>query len=629
MGDRCRWTTEGFIDAFRTTHQYMVDTSFVFVLGAGASKDSDIPTGGELVRTWLEDLWRRHDGMSSSLEEWATATNLDIDKFDFASSSSFYPQVFERRFGDYLDEGYAALERAMEEKKPSFGYSVLAQILSQTRHRIVVTTNFDNLVSDALYHFTEAVPLVCGHESLAPYIRARMRRPVIAKIHRDLLLNPYSDTKNTATLADSWACALKTIFTNFSPVFIGYGGNDGSLMGFLENKLEPGEIAGRMYWCYLRNKPIPPRVEALVRKHRGALVPIDGFDLLMLRLNADIFNYPLGLDDKITSRASARAALYRSQLDTLMKKQLTGRVPTSSATLDAVHALITPAPAEADAAAPDLWWVPVVEAWREPAAKRRDELLRDAARRFPDEPQVLTALAWHVVMVGGDLDEVGALVDRALEKHPEDVPLLTVRARLHRVARNTDAAEELFSRAIAIAPKNADALTSYAIFLAEDLGRLGEAEEIFARLTELYPQDRGGILPNRGEVLLVAGQLDAADAVWQEVEQNDSPAASTAIALFHRALIARLRGQSDALFLGYLKSLFSAKQTIEMWNFDAVFRAAERMGLPHDVLALYRLIATTFVDAEKGALLDQSPLWREIAPLRPERPVRPVTPAPD
>src|SRR3954469_18445062 len=133
----------------------MEDTSFVFVLGAGASKDSDIPTGGELVQIWLEDLRRRYDGTSSSLELWATAENLDIANFDYASASSFYPQVFERRFGDYLDEGYAALEKIMEEKKPSFGYAILAQILSQTRHRVVVTTNFDNLVSDALFHFTE------------------------------------------------------------------------------------------------------------------------------------------------------------------------------------------------------------------------------------------------------------------------------------------------------------------------------------------------------------------------------------------------------------------------------------------------------------------------------------------
>ena len=78
----------------------------------------------------------------------------------------------------------------MEGAEPSFGYSVLAQILVKTRHSIVITTNFDDLVADALSMFAHKHPLVCGHESLTGFIRSQMRRPLVAKVHRDFPLHP-------------------------------------------------------------------------------------------------------------------------------------------------------------------------------------------------------------------------------------------------------------------------------------------------------------------------------------------------------------------------------------------------------------------------------------------------------
>jgi hypothetical protein len=67
---------------------------------------------------------------------------------------------------------------------------VLAQIMADKQHKAAVTTNFDNLLADALAVYTRALPLVCGHESLTGFIRPNLQRPLIAKIHRDLLLNP-------------------------------------------------------------------------------------------------------------------------------------------------------------------------------------------------------------------------------------------------------------------------------------------------------------------------------------------------------------------------------------------------------------------------------------------------------
>ena len=55
------------------------------------------------------------------------------------------------------------------------------------RFSIVLTTNFDDLVADALYLFTAARPLVIHHESLANFIRPTRTRPLVVKLHGDAI----------------------------------------------------------------------------------------------------------------------------------------------------------------------------------------------------------------------------------------------------------------------------------------------------------------------------------------------------------------------------------------------------------------------------------------------------------
>ena len=70
---------------------------------------------------------------------------------------------------------------------------------------------------------------------------------VAHQIHRDLLVGPQSDPDQTSLLHDDWAGALRKLFTRYTPLFLGYGGNDGSLMNFLD-ELRPGEIPGGIFW---------------------------------------------------------------------------------------------------------------------------------------------------------------------------------------------------------------------------------------------------------------------------------------------------------------------------------------------------------------------------------------------
>jgi hypothetical protein len=59
-GTPTEWTLKGFCSHFGFVHYKMPDHAFAWVLGAGASKPSGIPTGSELVTRWLKERDPQH-----------------------------------------------------------------------------------------------------------------------------------------------------------------------------------------------------------------------------------------------------------------------------------------------------------------------------------------------------------------------------------------------------------------------------------------------------------------------------------------------------------------------------------------------------------------------------------------
>lgn len=509
------WTPAGLLDHFVKIHREMQDRAFCFVLGAGASASSGIPTGGQLVYRWLGELQRQLDPDHDrrTVEEWATADNLGIPGFDVARAAEFYPQVFELRFNDDPDEGYAALESVMQGREPSIGYSVLAQILATMRHRVVITTNFDNLVTDALSIYTDTYPFVCGHESLTGFVRSRMRRPLLAKIHRDLLMAPINDPDAVAKLQKGWEPVLRDLLRNFSPVFIGYGGNDGSLMNLLD-AIKPGDIAGRLIWCYWHKGGVPSdRIRALVGKHRGALVPILGFDELMLQLGARL-ELPL-LDNLIEERARERAARYRKAVEETQQR-LGAPATTREAeqqTAPAREALAETIKRKTEQ--PRDWWGWDLKARSEADPAQRERIYLEALEHFPRSAELASNLAGHLaghkpaeaehyfrlaieidpteVRYVGDLadflaasgrsaGEADKLYVQAVEQEPQNITLLVNFASfVARVRREPDAADRLFRRALGLAPQSPWANGQYARFLAHVRKDDAAAERHFQR----------------------------------------------------------------------------------------------------------------------------------------------------
>ena len=291
------------------------DKRFCFILGAGASDSSGIPVGSVLASKWLDDLKRNKP---EAMDEWVKKNNVDKNNI-----GRFYSELYKMRFSLHPNEGPLWLQKIMSncDVTPNLGYYHLANILANIKTiNLVITTNFDSLVEDALFLYTDKKPLVASHEFLAEYINDVLAQPTIAKIHRDIMLGPKSKEDEICKLADQWEPILKKALSLYSPIVIGYGGNDGSLMGLLEKAVKENGKDRPIYWCYKQDDPPKnEKILALLIDSGGYLVPIKDFDWAMCLLGLK-FGYNF-YEESLKINLDKRIKKLKDKCDEIIGKQ--------------------------------------------------------------------------------------------------------------------------------------------------------------------------------------------------------------------------------------------------------------------------------------------------------------------
>jgi NAD-dependent SIR2 family protein deacetylase len=125
-------------------------------------------------------------------------------------------EIFSQRFRANASAGHDELQGYINRATPSIGYLFLAQILTNTKHKFVLTTNFDTMTEDALFSLQNAKnakPLIIGHTSLANYISVNNSvRPVIVKLHHDYLLS--SIKRSNPLISTMKSCSVNSFFVS-------------------------------------------------------------------------------------------------------------------------------------------------------------------------------------------------------------------------------------------------------------------------------------------------------------------------------------------------------------------------------------------------------------------------------
>ena len=374
---------------------------FCFLLGAGASVTSGIPSGEKLSAGWYKEIKERKN--EKDFADWKEKE--EIDEKDLASS---YPKIYQERFRANREIGYAQIQKLFANKEPSVGYAYFAKLLAENGNKFVITTNFDTLIEDALFDYTRTRPLVCGHESLASYINLHTGRPTIVKVHRDILLDPISDKKGVADMHEQWQKALRPILSSFHLIVIGYNGNDGSVMEYLKALRENRKP---IYWCVRGKKELPEKIKEVLTQN-DYVVDIDGFDELAIELCAElgveIDIIKVGIEDsEIVKNAKNRAERFIEQLNELGKQESEKADKTKTEMPQTIKEILPK------------WWEYHWKIEKAKTSEEKEEIYKEGIRKLPNSHELIGNYANFLHTIRKDYNNAEMYYKKALELDPE------------------------------------------------------------------------------------------------------------------------------------------------------------------------------------------------------------------
>ena len=488
---------------------------FCFILGSGASVESGIPTGITLIKQWMKELLEIAT-VDDICNIEATIKLKKKLKFDFRKDilpkwenneplgSEYYFDVYSLRFYPDPTDGYYFYEEKFSKAVPSFGYNALAQILSDgLGSNLVITTNFDSLVEDALFIYTDKKPLVINHEALAGYAADfSIDRPVIAKVHRGLYFDPLNTPEETDELKGKWAEILGSIFKFYTPVVIGYGGGDESLMRCLENpnvKMENG-----IYWCYREKSGLPDeRILKLITDKNGLLVRTAGFDAVMLALGNALAPKeiePQNVGDYLKKQCDDRVSGYEKHYNELMKESLEKDKSGKSKPESESEREFKEDTKELDKRVEDTEnrkptdeltaWDYFRKGNRAYESKDYDKAIENYDKAIELNPELSEAY-YNRGVAYDDLKNYDKAIEdysKAIELNPEDADLYYFRGNAYFNLKKHDKAIEDYSKAIELNPKNVESYYSRGSVF-DDLKKYDKAIEDYSKAIELNPED--------------------------------------------------------------------------------------------------------------------------------------------
>lgn len=498
------------VDEFvrRLRHEEATDKRFALFLGAGCSVTSGIPSAGSLVKErWLPHLRELMAPERSDLDEWASAAIPGYVRSDPAAS---YGELVNRLFLTPEDR-QREIESLCDGRSPSFGYAVLAQLVAMPagRFNVVLTTNFDDMVADALYLYTDARPLVIQHESLAAYIRPTRTRPLVVKLHGDHRLSPRNTALETENLEQTIRLQTAMVLHDRGIIFIGYGGADHGIHTLLEELPEQALPYGA-YWVH----PKPPAgpIREWLGRRGGIWVRSGWFDEVMLLIR-NAFDLPHPTENRFTR-------IFADYQDKW--QELSAAIQAKPVTDDEARVLKVALKAT-EASFPD-YWKAVSEALRleETAPDEAADVYRRALEQFPKAAPLLGNYAIFLKNVRKDFDAAEAMYKLAIEADPKDARGFGNYANFLRdVREDVDDAEAMYQRAIEANPKYANSLCNYANFL-NDVRRDSDAAEAMYKRAIEADLNRANTLGSYAKFLKdVRKDFDAAEAMYKRAIEAD------------------------------------------------------------------------------------------------------------
>jgi hypothetical protein len=248
------------------------------LVGSGLSRAGGIPTGWEITL----DLVRRLAVLDGVTEQgdWAQWYRAKYDKEPSYSEilRAFASTTSERRT---ILQSYIDPPEGEDIRKPTRAHHAIAQLAASNIVRIVITTNFDRLIENAMREAGVEPTIIAGDDAVVgatPLVHAKC---TVIKVHGDYLdarikntdaeLEAYSPTMNKL---------LDQVFDNFGLLVVGWSGEwDTALRDAI---LRAPTRRYPFYWA-ARGEP-GPLAKDLLTQRGGRSFPIADADSFFVKL---------------------------------------------------------------------------------------------------------------------------------------------------------------------------------------------------------------------------------------------------------------------------------------------------------------------------------------------------------
>lgn len=298
--DVIRLTDASFLQS-RIADSKPGECPYTLFLGAGASVTSGIKAVGSLIEDWRKEVFCAAIGATPPLPaekmpdyqvwleteypEWLENEGRE------QSSTSEYGTLMQC-MGRTRPERQMVVEKIIDGKKPSPGYYFLAGLMTKRYFDRVLTTNFDDLVAEALTFYREK-PIVCSFDSNVSSVNLGSIRPKIIKLHGDYLFDNVKNIDDeTLILGDNMESKLIEMCEDKGMIVAGYSGYDESVMAPIRENLRRNKkfLTQGLHWL-IRSKPdarqdsisvndLSPLLVELLERYPGKvfLYKYQGFD---------------------------------------------------------------------------------------------------------------------------------------------------------------------------------------------------------------------------------------------------------------------------------------------------------------------------------------------------------------
>lgn len=437
---------------------------FAFFLGAGCSVSSGIPASKELVSRWLKIFYNEETGKEVNSSEVDFKQWLQDKYPDYIEEkgSLHYGRVIKDLF-PHKSERKAEFERLIQNKDPAFGYGVLAQLVGNSSRgeycNIILTTNFDDLVADAFYIYSRQKPLVIAHESLTGFIRLTSKTPIVIKLHGDVILEIENTDDETKQIAEPLKNKMGDILKETGIIFIGYGGNDESILKILQG-LSKDHIKNGIYWI---NKHLPKNEDFLkwLTERNAIWVKVDSFDKLMLYL----FN-----EFKLKNPDENRFKdLMKNYFETFNKLD---QELKSDKEKDIFKDVIKNTWREFDIES---------KKYEKTDSQKAEEILQVGLKKFPNS-ELNNIYTNFLIDIRKDYNKAEEYFQKSLQLDPTNALSTSNYATfLYEIRHDYDKAEEYYIKSLKKDPTNSTTTTNYAIFLYEIRNDYDKAEKYYLK----------------------------------------------------------------------------------------------------------------------------------------------------